>query len=51
MSDNGNDPDGGDEMRDSEQRQPEEDDTSMQEVGGSNSISSYFLASFILPLF
>jgi len=28
----GNDSDGGDEMRDSEQRQPDEDDTSMQEV-------------------
>ncbi len=28
----GNDSDGGDEMRDSEQRQPDEDDASMQEV-------------------
>ena len=31
----GNDSDGGDEMRDSEQRQPDEDDASMQEVSSS----------------
>jgi hypothetical protein len=31
-SGDGNDSDGGDEMRDSEQRQPDEDASSMQEV-------------------